>query len=106
MTKEKRILIDLGTVRVKESDKLNVEIECLETNYNPREKKRTSNWKFRGFSGSILDALKTIVTKELLIDQNSVDGLKTYLKAIEESNEKVLQAIQGMELTACETKQS
>ncbi|AVK98662.1 hypothetical protein FCT18_20700 [Lysinibacillus sphaericus] len=94
-TKEKPILIDLGTVRIKEYDNLNVQIERLEEVYNPTTKETTSKWRFKGYSNTILNALTVIVNKELLIDKKAINGLKNYLKQVEEIHNKIKIALEG-----------
>lgn len=91
--KEKAVLIDLGTVRIKEYDSLNVKIERLEKVQNPTSKETTSKWRFQGYADTILNALKLIVKKELLIDKTSVNGLKTYLNKVETSNARILEVM-------------
>lgn len=92
--KEKKVLIDLGTVRVREYDSLNVQIERLEVVKDPKTDTTSSKWKFKGYSRTILSALESIVKKELLLDEITLGGLKGYLKQIKESNAKVLAAIE------------
>lgn len=92
-TKEKEILIDLGTVRIKEYDSLNVKIERLEEVQNPISKETTSKWRFQGYADTILNALKLIVKKELLIDRKAINGLETYLKKVELTNAAVLEVM-------------
>ncbi|MEA0565136.1 hypothetical protein [Lysinibacillus irui] len=94
-TKEKAILIDLGTIRIKEYDSLNVQIERLEEVLNPISKKVTNKWRFKGYSDNVLNALKLIVNKELLIDRKAVNGLKNYLKQIENIHNKIMIALEG-----------
>lgn len=94
MSKEKRILIDLGTVRICEYDKLNVQIEALEEVFNPTTKQKEKKWRFNTFSDTIFNALKTIIRKELLIDKNAVNSLESYLKQVKEATTKVLEVIQ------------
>ena len=93
-TKEKSVLIDLGIVRIKEYDSLNVIIERLEEVVNPTTKEVSSKWRFKGYSDSISNALKQIISKELLIDKNAVKSIENYLKQIADSNETVLKAIE------------
>ena len=91
--KQKAVLIDLGTVRIKEYDSLNVKIERLEKIQNPSSKEITSKWRFQGYADTILNALKLIIKKELLIDKTSVNGLKTYLNKVETSNARILEVM-------------
>ncbi|MEK5331993.1 hypothetical protein [Lysinibacillus sp. FSL W8-0992] len=92
--KEKSVLIDLGNVRIKEYDSLNVIIERLENVVNPVTKEVSSKWRFKGYSDTILNALKQIVSKELLVDKNTLKGIENYLKQIADSNEIILKAIE------------
>lgn len=94
-TKEKAVLIDLGNVRVKEYDSLNVQIERLEEVTNPTTKETTYKWRFKGYSNTILNALKLIVNKELFVDKKTVNCLKNYLKQVEEIHNKITVALKG-----------
>lgn len=94
-TKEKAVLIDLGTVRIKEYDSLNVQIELFEEVHNPITKKSSHKWRFRGYSDTILNALKLIVNKELLIDRKAANGLEKYLKQVEGIHNKIMIALEG-----------
>lgn len=93
-TKEKSIIMDFGIVRIKEYDSLNVIIERLEEVVNPTTKDVSCKWRFKGYSDTILNALKQIVSKELLVDKNAVKGIENYLKQIADSNEIILKAIE------------
>lgn len=94
-TKEKTILIDLGNVRIKEYDSLNVQIERLEEVLNPISKESSNKWRFKAYSDTILNALKLIVNKELLIDRNTANGLENYLKQVQEIHNKIMIALEG-----------
>lgn len=94
-TKEKAILIDLGIVRIKEYDSLNVQIERLEEVLNPISKELSNKWRFKGYSDTILNALKLIVNKELFLDQKAANGLKNYLKQVEEIHNKIMVVLEG-----------
>lgn len=93
MSENKAVLIDLGTVRICEDDKLNVRIERLEEVFSTKTKQTNTKWQFKGYSSTILNALKSIVRNEWLIDKNTVKGLENYLKQVEESNDKILQVM-------------
>lgn len=92
-TKEKTVLIDLGNVRIKEYDSLNVIIERLEEVFNPTTQVTTSKWRFQGYSDTILNALKKIVNKELLIDKKAINGLDNYIKLVKVSNAAILEVM-------------
>lgn len=85
----KAILINLGNVRIKEYDNLNVVIERQEVVFNPMSKQTESKWRFKGYSDSIFNALILIQKNEWLIDKKAQMGLENYLKQVEESNERI-----------------
>ena len=91
---EKKVLLEIDNVRIKEYDRLNVQIEAYETYYNPIEKKDTQGWKFKGYSATVLSALLQIQRKEYLIDENAIQDLKTYVEAVKASNLKLRKAIE------------
>jgi len=90
---EKKILIDLGNVRISEYDSLNVKIERLEEVRNPVTKEINTKWTFKGYSRTILTALESIQKNELLIDKNAVSSLENHLNEVIESNKKLLEAV-------------
>ena len=90
---EKKVLINLGNVRISEYDKLNLQIERLEDVTSPITKKTKSKWVFKGYSRTILTALETILIKELLVDKNSVSSLESYLNEVRKSNEQIKRVI-------------
>ncbi len=94
MTKEK-VLIQIGDVRIVRSDDKNVMLERNEWAINPKTKREKRVWKFKGFYATFSKALQAIVTKELLLNENSLDSLKAHLKQVEESNQKVSDALEG-----------
>lgn len=101
MTKEKKkkelvVLMQIKNVRIIESDSRNVEVERYEETLNPITKELNSSWRFKGFSSTILSALKLIVKKELLIDKDALNNLKSHIKQVEESNAEILNAIERL----------
>ncbi len=96
--KKKETLLTIDNVRVIQSDPLNLAIERLEEVQNPKDGTITNKWRHKGYSGSILGALQTIQYKELLIDYNAVNDLENHLKQVEESNNKLIQAKEGLAL--------
>ncbi|MGH0588881.1 hypothetical protein ACQVQY_22840 [Bacillus mycoides] len=91
--KEKQVLIEIGNVRVKEYDSLNVVVERLEKPSSKSNIESVSKWRFKGYAKSIHSALKYIVNSELLIDKSKVEDLQSYVEQVEKSNEKVLNAV-------------
>ena len=98
MSKEKKVLMNIDTVRIIEHDPMNVVVERLEQVINPQTKEATDKWAFKGYFSSIVSALQSITKNELLIDKNAVSDLETYLKQIEASNEEIMKALQGTKL--------
>lgn len=95
--KEKRILVQIGNVRIREENELNKVIEREETYYLPRDKKEVTGWRFRGYAGSVLEALRLIHAKGLLINENDVSDLKSHLEQVEKSNGLILEALEAAE---------
>lgn len=90
---EKKVLIDLGNVRISEYDSMNLQIERLEDVTSPVTKQTNSKWVFKGYSRTILTALESILKNELLIKKESVKSLETYLNSVHDSNGKIREAI-------------
>lgn len=93
MVNEKPILMDFGTIRIKQYDTLNVVIEKLEEVTKPKTNEPSTKWRFKGYSRTILTALQFIVSNELLIDKKAVSDLESYLKQVHESNGILLDAL-------------
>ena len=89
----KKILVDLGNVRIKEYNSMNVVVERLEEVFIPQTEQKEKRWRFNGYSDDILDALEYINRKGLLIDEMQIRGLKDHLKQVHESNKKILNEI-------------
>lgn len=90
---EKKILIDLGNVRIKEYNSMNHEIEVYEGVRIPQTGKVEKRWRFYGYCSTISDGLKNINRNELLLDKTKITDLKSYLKQVEESNAKLLEVM-------------
>lgn len=91
---EKRVILTIENVRIKEYDNMNVTVECFEEVYNQKEKKAEKKWRFKGYSKGILSALLFIQQNELLIDKNAVSDLKTHLKQVIETNNELITSIE------------
>lgn len=91
----KRVLLTIENVRIKEYDSLNVTVERYEDVFIPKEKKKVKKWVFKGYSRSVLSALLFIQRNELLIDKNRISDLNDHLKQVKESNNKILAVIEG-----------
>ncbi|MYL57391.1 hypothetical protein GLW20_07715 [Virgibacillus halodenitrificans] len=90
---EKRVLITIHNVRIKEYDSMNVTVERYEDVFIPKDKSTIKKWVFKGYSRGILSALLFIQRKELLIDQKIVSDLATYMKEVEKSNAALLEVM-------------
>lgn len=90
---EKKVLIDLGNVRISAYDTMNLQIERLEDVTSPVTKQTNSKWVFKGYSRTILTALESILKNELLIERKSVSDLENFLKLVHVSNGKIREAI-------------
>lgn len=94
----KRILIQFDKVRIKEDNSMNVEVERLERVFNPQVKKEVDVWRSKGYASTIFKALKMIQHKELLVNQDEINDMKSYMKQIQASNEQLLSAIDEIKL--------
>ena len=47
MAKNKEIILEIGNVRIKACDSLNVQIEALEPTFIPTKKKYEDRWRFK-----------------------------------------------------------
>ncbi|WP_371069120.1 hypothetical protein [Sediminibacillus sp. JSM 1682029] len=90
---DKKVLMDLGNVRIKEYDSLNVVVERYEDVFVPKDKKTVKKWVFKGYSRNILSAMLYIQATELLIDRNKVNDLETHLKQVEQSNAELMEVM-------------
>lgn len=92
---EKKVLLSVDNVRIKEYDSMNVQVERYEDVYIPTEKKTEKKWRFKGYSKGILSALLFIQQNELLIDKNNISDLKSHLKQVRDSNSKLIEIAEG-----------
>lgn len=90
---DKKVLITIGNVRIKEYDSMNVTVERYEDVFIPKEKKKVKKWVFKGYSRSVLSALLFIQRNELLIDKSNVTNLESYLNEVQQSNARLLEAV-------------
>lgn len=93
MSKEKKVLMTIGPVRIVENDPLNIIVERLEEVTNPVTKEKYNKHVFKGYFSSIVGALTAIVNKEWLIDRNAHSDLKSYLKQVQDSNNLILEEL-------------
>ncbi|MGX8791715.1 hypothetical protein ACW0TQ_08040 [Oceanobacillus sp. M60] len=93
--KESHVFIQIDNCRVVGYDERNVLVERNELTKDPRTKEEKYRWRVKGYYASIRQALYGILNKEWLIDENAVSDLNSYLKQVEESNQKVLDALEG-----------
>lgn len=93
--KELQVFMQVDNCRVVGYDERNVLVERNELTKDPRTKEEKHRWRVKGYYASIRQALYAILNKEWLIDENAVSDLKSYLKQVEESKQKVLDALEG-----------
>lgn len=93
MSKEKPVLITVGNVRIVDDNDMNVMVERYEDVFLPKTKETVKKWRFKGFCNTILSALLMIQREELLIDRSAVSDLESYLKQVQESNDKLLEVM-------------
>lgn len=91
--KDKKVILTVGNVRVKEYDGLNVQIERHEEVFNPINKETSMKWRFKGYSRSVLSALLFIQKNELLIDHEVVTDLKSHLEQVHKSNAALMEVV-------------
>lgn len=77
------------TLRIRRYDDRNVVIEEYVTNVNPKTRKETSSWKFKGFYSNARRALQAVLDKDMLSDVEEVKTLTAYQKAIENEREQL-----------------
>lgn len=87
--KEIQVFLQIDNVRVVGFDDKNVTVERIELTKRPGEEEKY-RWRFKGYYPSVFKALKAIMTKEWLIDKNTVSDLETHLKQVIDSNNKIL----------------
>lgn len=90
---EKKVIITVGNVRIKEYDSMNVTVERYEDVFIPMDKQTIQKWVFKGYSRNVLSALLFIQRNELLIDKNSITDLESHLIQVEKSNASLLEVM-------------
>ena len=89
----KKVLLIIDNVRIKEYNEMNVVVERYEDVYVPTKKQHEKKWRFKGYASTIFKALLLIQRNELLIDKDSIHNLSSYLEQVKESNDKLLEAV-------------
>lgn len=87
-TNEKLVVLTIDTVRVVKADELNYAIEKYTIN-----DKGEGKWAFKGWAGSIKNALKIIVKREWLLDQASIENLQMHLEQVLAVEKRIDEAI-------------
>lgn len=91
--KEKKVLMVVENVRIKEYDNLNVTVERYEEVFNPTNKTVSCKWKFKGYASTVNDALEFIAKNELLIDKDAVTSLESYLEQVDKAYAALMEVI-------------
>lgn len=97
MSNEKKVLLDLGNVLIKEFDRLNVEIFRLETYHNTKTNETKTGFRSLGYSRNIITALKRIYKNSLLVDESQVNQLSDVINQIKKSDEIIKNSIKELE---------
>lgn len=82
------------TIRIRKYDDRNVVIEEYVTNVNPKTRKKTSHWKFKGFYPNVRVALQVALDKDMLSDVEEVKTLTAYQKAIKNERQQLRDIIE------------
>ena len=98
--KKKPILSEIDNVRIRRWDDHNCFIEREETYFSARDKREITGYKFKGYYGTLFDALRAIHTKGLLIEEESNQSIKSVLKQIKLSEKKIIDEIRRIESNA------
>lgn len=95
-TGPKQTLLEIDNVRIREHDSYNLAVERYETIFNPITKEERKDWAFKGYTSSILSGTILIINKDLLIDRNSQTDAESLLKKMQESERKILDAVERL----------
>lgn len=90
---DKKVIVGLGTVRVKEYDSMNVTVERYEDVFIPKDRITIKKWVFKGYCRNVLSAMMFIQGNELLIDRNKINDLDTHLKEVKKSNAALMEVM-------------
>lgn len=90
---KKKVLITIDNVRIIQFNDMNLAVERYEDVFIPVKKVTEKRWVFHGYTSTVLSALTLIHRKELLIDSEALSDLKSHLKAVRESNVKLLEVM-------------
>lgn len=96
MSKNKRVLLDLGNVIIKEADRLNVEIFRMETYRNMQTKEIKTDFKSVGYTRNVISALEKIHRERLLINESKIQELSDIIGEINKSDMIILHKIQEL----------
>lgn len=92
--KEKRVLLEIDSVRIKENDRFNLEVQKYEPAYNTKTKNTEFDWRFRGYVSTVVGGLRLIKRQSLLEESEDLSSLDKILKAVEKSEKKIMQALE------------
>lgn len=90
----KPVILEIDNVAIVRDNRENLAIYRLENVYSAFDKKNIDKWQFKGFFSSVLACLEAIQYKELLINENDCTSIGRYLKQVQESNEKLIRAME------------
>lgn len=94
----KPILLEIDNVRIRRWDDKKCFIERGETYFSPKDKSEITNYKFKGYSGTVFEALRSIHTKGLLVSENGKQSIESLLEQIELSEKNIINEIRRIGL--------
>lgn len=96
-SKKKPVLVEIDNVRVLKWDNENYLIERKETYFSAKDKGEITEYRFKGYYGTLFKALRAIHTKGLLIDENSKQSINSLLKQIKFSEQNIINEIRRID---------
>lgn len=91
----KQVLLTIDNVRVVQADDRNVMVERLEPVTKRDTKETVNEWTFKGYFGSLAQALRGIDKAEWLVNKAAIRDLRTAVAEIEAGRQKLLAAVGG-----------
>lgn len=92
----KPIILEIDNVRIGKFDERNYFVEREETYFSPKDNSDVTQYKFKGYYGTLFGALRSVHTKGLLINEESVQGLTQLLEQVEASERNIIKEIRGI----------
>ena len=84
-------------LRMYRSDERNITLEKLSHGTNPRTKEPTERWSVVGYFRTFRHALERIIERDMLINENQVDDLQSYLNELRRVHESTRELLKENE---------